>query len=168
MTRTFLRRLVHAKWLYNDGLRTAAYAAFLSFPTPYSDPPGDFGWNDNGDTAILFFYSLHFFVISKLIDRLSEKYVSYLSDVSPARSSHANCVEDSLSLSRVRASMQNALISLPMYRSTGWKYYLESVPRRMRAILYRELIYCWHVSENIVSLVKRNTKYCWQRQLWEL
>lgn len=111
--------------------------------------------NDNGDTAIPFFYSLHFFVISKLIDRLSEKYVSYLSDVSPARSSHANRVEDSLSLSRVRASMQNALISLPMYRPTGWKYYLGSVPRRMRTVLYRELIYCRRAPENIVSLVKR-------------
>lgn len=105
--------------------------------------------------AIPFFYFLHFFVISKLIDRLSEKYVSYLSDVSPARSSHANRVEDAtLSLSRVRASMQNALISLPMYRPTGWKYYLGSVPRRMRAVLYRELIYCRHTPETIASLVK--------------
>jgi len=85
--------------------------------------------------------------------------VSYLSDVSPARSSHANRVEDSLSLSRVRASMQNALISRPMYRPTGWKYYLGSVPRRMRAVLYRELIYCRRAPENIASLVKRNTEY---------
>jgi len=68
----------------------------------------------HGDTAIPFLYFLHFFVISRLIDRLSKKYVSYLSDVSPARSSHANRVEDSPSLSRVRASMQNALISRPI------------------------------------------------------
>lgn len=105
-----------------------------------------------------------FFVISKLIERLSEKYVSYLSDVSPARSSHANRTEDSLApfpsssprVVRVRASMQNTLISPPVYRPTGWKYYLGSVPRRTRTVLYRELIYCQRASENITPLVKRS------------
>lgn len=73
-------------------------------------------------------------------------------------------MEDALSLSRVRASMQNALISLPMYRPTGWKYYLGSVPRRMRAVLYRKLIYCRHALETIASLVKQNTEYYQQKK----
>lgn len=81
----------------------------------------------------LFFYPLHFFVIFKLIDYLSEKYVSYLSNVSPTRSSHTNCVEDSLSLSFTLSlfysahTLQSALVSLPMYQPTEWKYYLKNI-----------------------------------------
>lgn len=133
MTQVFLRRLVHAKWLYNDGLRTALILLFC-FSTPCVRVLQVISDETTTRRHDHFFHSLHFFVISKLIDRLSEKYVSYLSDVSPARSSHANRVEDSLSLSRVRASMQNALISLPMYRPTRWKYYLGSVLRRMSSL----------------------------------
>lgn len=142
----------------NDFIMTA-YAPRLccfsaSLHIPCSDPAGDFGQNDNTATRQSLFSTFYiFFVISKLIDRLSKKYVSYLSDVSPARSSHANRAEDSLSLSHVRASMQNALISLPMYRPTGWKCYLGSVPRWMRAVLYRELIYLACVGKYRVHLL---------------
>lgn len=44
----------------------------FTFPSPSLS--NDFGRNDNGDTAgprVSFYYLLHFFVISKLIDRLS-------------------------------------------------------------------------------------------------
>lgn len=108
---------------------------------PSSNHPGDFGRNNNGDTAgprVFLFLPFAFFRNFQ-VNRPSLwwKYVSYLSDVSPARSSHANRTEDSplptyfssLSSShlRVRASMQNALISSTVYRPTGWKYYLGSV-----------------------------------------
>lgn len=107
------------------------------------------------DTGRSYFYLLHFFVISKLIDRFSEKYVSYLSDVSPARSSHANRVEDSLPLSRARFDAKCTYISVDVSAS-GMEILFRERPSLNEG---NSLSQTHLLSENIASLVKWSTEY---------